>query len=61
MLILRLQPKPILRLWEWICLPVGNYIGYLECHGAPKLLLVYQQTATELKLYRVGSHADLFG
>ncbi|MDN5679982.1 MAG: type II toxin-antitoxin system YafQ family toxin [Ewingella sp.] len=39
---------------------IGNYIGYLECHGMPDLLLVYQRTTTEIKLYRVGSHSDLF-
>ncbi|MDC9596890.1 type II toxin-antitoxin system mRNA interferase toxin, RelE/StbE family [Xenorhabdus anantnagensis] len=39
---------------------IGNYIGYLECHGAPDLLLIYQRTDTELIVYRVGSHADLF-
>ncbi|MCA6221685.1 type II toxin-antitoxin system RelE/ParE family toxin [Photorhabdus antumapuensis] len=39
----------------------GNYIGYLECHGAPGLLLIYRRTDTELILYRFGSHADLFG
>ncbi|MDR0806833.1 MAG: type II toxin-antitoxin system YafQ family toxin [Enterobacteriaceae bacterium] len=39
---------------------VGKYIGYLECHGLPDLLLIYQKTDTELKLYRVGSHSDLF-
>lgn len=38
---------------------IGNYIGYIECHGAPALLLIYQRTSTELKLYRVGSHSDL--
>ncbi|KER03373.1 type II toxin-antitoxin system YafQ family toxin [Photorhabdus temperata] len=38
----------------------GQYIGYLECHGAPDILLIYQRTNTELKLYRVGSHSDLF-
>lgn len=39
---------------------VGNYIGYLECHGMPDLLLIYQRTKTELRLFRVGSHAELF-
>ncbi|WP_145550336.1 type II toxin-antitoxin system RelE/ParE family toxin [Yersinia intermedia] len=39
---------------------IGNYIGYLECHGMPDLLLIYQRTDTCLKLYRVGSHSDLF-
>ncbi|MDC9594462.1 type II toxin-antitoxin system RelE/ParE family toxin [Xenorhabdus sp. IM139775] len=40
---------------------MGSYIGYLECHGAPDLLLIYQRSAIELKLYRVGSHSELFG
>ncbi|AJI84452.1 mRNA interferase YafQ [Yersinia enterocolitica] len=39
---------------------IGNYIGYLECHGMPDLLLIYQRTDASLKLYRVGSHSDLF-
>ena len=39
---------------------IGEYIGYLECHGAPDILLIYQRTATHLKLYRVGSHSALF-
>ncbi|WP_208952348.1 type II toxin-antitoxin system YafQ family toxin [Rahnella sp. ChDrAdgB13] len=39
---------------------VGNYIGYLECHGMPDLLLIYQRTDKELRLYRVGSHSELF-
>jgi len=39
---------------------IGNYIGYLECHGMPDLLLIYQRTDSEQRLYRVGSHAELF-
>ncbi|WP_339056653.1 type II toxin-antitoxin system YafQ family toxin [Candidatus Regiella endosymbiont of Tuberolachnus salignus] len=39
---------------------IGKYIGYLECHGSPDILLIYRRTHTELKLYRVGSHAELF-
>jgi mRNA interferase YafQ len=39
---------------------IGNYIGYLECHGMPDLLLIYQRTDSELRLYRVGSHSELF-
>ncbi len=39
---------------------IGSYIGYIECHGAPDLLLIYQRTDTELKLYRVGNHSNLF-
>ncbi|EPZ8125597.1 type II toxin-antitoxin system YafQ family toxin [Yersinia enterocolitica] len=39
---------------------IGNYIGYLECHGILGLLLIYQRSDSAVKLYRVGSHADLF-
>ncbi|MQL50280.1 hypothetical protein GEA64_20990 [Photorhabdus khanii] len=37
-----------------------NYIGYLECHGKPDLLLIYKRTEGEILLYRTGSHAKLF-
>ena len=39
----------------------GNYSGYKECHITPDWLLIYQQTDTELKLNRTGTHSDLFG
>ena len=39
----------------------GNYSGYRECHIEPDWLLIYKQTDDELKLDRVGTHADLFG
>ena len=38
----------------------GNYAGYRECHVEPDWLLIYQQTETELLLYRTGIHSDLF-
>ena len=38
----------------------GNYTGYRECHIQPDWLLIYQQTPTELLLYRTGTHSDLF-
>lgn len=38
----------------------GNYTGYRECHVEPDWLLIYQQTETELLLYRTGTHSDLF-
>ena len=38
----------------------GNYAGYRECHVEPDWLLIYQQTETELLLYRIGTHSDLF-
>ncbi|ERF77304.1 type II toxin-antitoxin system RelE/ParE family toxin [Gallibacterium anatis] len=41
---------------------IGNYVGYLECHGRPDLLLIYQRDVKNgvIKLYRVGSHTQLF-
>lgn len=41
---------------------IGNYVGYLECHGKPDLLLIYQRDSEnkQIKLYRVGSHSALF-
>ncbi|WAX72500.1 type II toxin-antitoxin system YafQ family toxin [Gallibacterium anatis] len=41
---------------------IGNYVGYLECHGRPDLLLIYQRDMKNgvIKLYRVGSHTQLF-
>lgn len=39
---------------------VGNYIGYLECHVKPDLLLIYRIDEDVLFLYRIGSHANLF-
>lgn len=38
----------------------GNYAGYRECYVEPDWLLIYQQTETELLLYRTGTHSDLF-
>ena len=38
----------------------GNYSGCRECHITPDWLLIYQQTETELLLYRTGTHSDLF-
>ena len=38
----------------------GNYAGYRECHVESDWLLIYQQTETELLLYRTGTHSDLF-
>lgn len=38
----------------------GDYVNYWECHIAPDWLLIYKQTADELFLYCLGTHADLF-
>ncbi|MDR2462202.1 MAG: type II toxin-antitoxin system YafQ family toxin [Verrucomicrobiales bacterium] len=38
----------------------GDYAGCWECHCLPGVLLIYQRTAKELVLHRLGSHAELF-
>lgn len=38
----------------------GNWGGYRECHVAPDLLLIYQDTPAVLYLVRLGSHSELF-
>jgi len=40
---------------------VGNWRPKRECHVAADWLLVYETTATEVRLARTGTHADLFG
>ena len=41
----------------------GNYIGFRDCHLEPDWLLIYQidKSNNLLKLFRTGTHADLFG
>ena len=38
----------------------GNYEGLWECHLEPDWLLIYEYTSKELRLRRMGTHADLF-
>ena len=38
----------------------GNWRGYRECHVNPDWLLVYKVAGNELKLARIGSHAEIF-
>ncbi|MDD3741172.1 MAG: type II toxin-antitoxin system YafQ family toxin [Bacteroidales bacterium] len=40
----------------------GNYSSYRECHIQPDWLLIYkkEKVLRILKLYRTGSHSDLF-
>ena len=40
---------------------VGEWSGCLECHVAPDWLLIYERDDETLTLYRLGSHAELFG
>ena len=38
----------------------GNYKSYQECHLKPDVLLIFKITGTDLYLYRIGSHSNLF-
>lgn len=38
----------------------GDYAGFLECHLAPDLLLVYRREADCVILAYIGSHSELF-
>ncbi|MFA6280340.1 MAG: type II toxin-antitoxin system YafQ family toxin [Bdellovibrionales bacterium] len=38
----------------------GAYAGLWECHIEPDWLLIYDVTEKEVRLYRTGTHADLF-
>jgi len=38
----------------------GEFKGVMECHISPDWLLMYEVTSTEVRLYRTGTHADLF-
>jgi len=40
----------------------GRYVGLLECHVLPDLLLIYDldEGVLVLTLFRTGSHCDLF-
>ena len=39
----------------------GEYVGLWECHIEPDWLLIYDTTDLEIRLYRTGTHSDLFG
>lgn len=39
----------------------GSFAKLWECHIEPDWLLIYDITETEIRLYRTGTHADLFG
>lgn len=41
----------------------GRYMGFLECHIEPDLLLIYNRYENEkvIILYDIGSHSHLFG
>ncbi|MDD3287857.1 MAG: type II toxin-antitoxin system YafQ family toxin [Alphaproteobacteria bacterium] len=39
----------------------GEYTELWECHIEPDWLMIYDITEVEVRLYRIGSHSDLFG
>lgn len=39
---------------------VGQYADLWECHIEPDWLLIYDYDDNEVRLYRTGTHADLF-
>jgi mRNA interferase YafQ len=41
--------------------PRNNRDGYWDCHLRSDLVLVYRRTPTVLRLFRIGTHSDLFG
>jgi mRNA interferase YafQ len=45
------RPHPLRSEWK----------GLWDCHIEPDWLLIYQVTATEVILFRTGTHIDLFG
>jgi len=38
----------------------GEWKGLWDCHIEPDWLLIYDVTATEVVLFRTGTHSDLF-
>lgn len=38
----------------------GDWSGTWECHVEPDWLLIFDISATEINLHRMGSHSDLF-
>lgn len=38
----------------------GNYKDFRECHIYSDLIIIYKRNDTELHLYRIGRHQDLF-
>jgi mRNA interferase YafQ len=40
---------------------VGDWAGHQECHVGPDWLLIYQVDDDQVRLFRTGTHSDLFG
>jgi mRNA interferase YafQ len=66
------NPEKLIQVIDWLmadaalparCRPhklSGNYADLWECHIAPDWLLIYDFDDTYLRLYRTGTHSDLF-
>ena len=39
---------------------IGDYAGYWDCHITNDCVLIYKVTEGELRLARIGTHAELF-
>jgi mRNA interferase YafQ len=39
----------------------NNRDGYWDCHLRSDMVLLYRRTPTVLRLFRIGTHSDLFG
>lgn len=39
----------------------GDRLGRRDCHLRPDMVVLYARGSTVLKLYRIGSHSELFG
>ena len=69
------QHKNLKKLWDLIELLIknkplkkkhrnhklkGNFVNHWECHVEPDWLLVYMKTDDEIRVERLGSHAELY-
>jgi len=39
----------------------GEWIGFMDCHLEPDLILIYRINDDILEFLRIGSHSELFG
>ncbi len=40
---------------------IGEFLGCRDCHLFPDVVLIYEITAEEVRLIRIGKHSNLFG
>ena len=39
---------------------IGEYVGYWDCHISNDCVLIYKVDGNELRLARIGTHAEVF-